>query len=266
MVPEPVADLSGIGVLVPRPLRERDTLLEKLRAVGCTPWVKPVIELKPIRNSLNGSKLEAALARADAVIFVSSHAVEFCLQALEKEQARMPENPSYFAVGRSTAEKLASIGCDAKYPVSRADSEGLLALPELVEVKGKKIIICRGRGGREKLRQELESRGAMVEYVDLYAREATERNKSDINRLIVDDKVQAVIIHSGEIMETFLACLNGESLKKLMDIVVLVPSQRVGQLPVAQQRWIRKRLVAENALPEGIVDALVRWYTDQKVG
>jgi len=51
------------------------------------------------------------------------------------------------------------------------DSDGLLALPQFVEVAGKSVVIFRGAGGRDVLRDALLARGArVVAQVDCYRR------------------------------------------------------------------------------------------------
>ena len=61
-------------------------------------------------------------------------------------------------------------------PTERFDSEGLLALPELQNVAGMRVMIFRGDGGRELLGDTLKARGATVEYVTCYL-----RSKSDLD-------------------------------------------------------------------------------------
>ena len=65
---------------------------------------------------------------------------------------RWPAQLVAFAPGPGTAEALASVGVtDVRIPATTFDSEGLLALPELSAVRGKRIVIFRGDGGREDL-------------------------------------------------------------------------------------------------------------------
>ncbi len=57
-------------------------------------------------------------------------------------------------------------------PQDGFDSEAVIALPEFAAdaVRGRKVLIFRGDGGRELLADTLRERGASVEYVTCYRR------------------------------------------------------------------------------------------------
>ena len=72
------------------------------------------------------------------------------------DPARWPPRLVAVAPGPGTAEALAAVGiAGARIPATTFDSEGMLALPELSVVRGKRIVIFRGDGGREELGETL---------------------------------------------------------------------------------------------------------------
>jgi uroporphyrinogen-III synthase len=107
----------------------------------------------------------------NGVFFISANAVRLGLDAVANYWPQWPYRLSGYAVGHASAELLAEAGIDVLVPLERADSEGLLALPALQAVQGKRFLLMRGVGGRELLRQELEARGARVDVIELYRRE-----------------------------------------------------------------------------------------------
>lgn len=90
---------------------------------------------------------------------------------LSKTSSIWPISPLYLGVGQKTAHVL-SKACKQKvnYP-QVSDSEHLLKLTELNGVENKSILILRGNGGRELIRDSLLNRGAQVSYCETYRRE-----------------------------------------------------------------------------------------------
>lgn len=58
-----------------------------------------------------------------------------------------------------------------RYPIRSESSEGLLELPEMQFLQGKRILILRANNGRDFFRKQAELRGALVSYVECYRRE-----------------------------------------------------------------------------------------------
>ena len=251
------------GVLIPRPRRAPDRFVELLERAGFEPRVLPVLEIVPKAEPALGRRLSAALQSADTVIFVSGNAVDSCLALLAAGGADLPADGHYLAVGRATAEALQRYGIAADFPSGRVDSEGLLTLPALRRPAGRRILICRGRGGREKLAGELAARGAAVDILELYDRVPTAANGEAINRLIDAGEIGTVAIHSGEILEAFLDCVEPRNRDRLRGLTFLVPGRRIAAL--VAERGLNGVLVAASALPEQMVEALVRWYTQNQV-
>ncbi|HEX2795777.1 MAG TPA: uroporphyrinogen-III synthase, partial [Immundisolibacter sp.] len=77
------------------------------------------------------------------------------------------------AVGPASARALRAAGfTDVLMPETRFDSEGLLALPQLHQLAGRRVVIFRGEGGRTLLADTLTARGADVWAVACYRRVA----------------------------------------------------------------------------------------------
>jgi uroporphyrinogen-III synthase len=249
------AALNGLRVLIPRPERQQDPLVDLLRNQGCHTFVLPVMEIRPIESPELTSRLQSSLGGADIVIFISSNAVNCCLDLLSQVGGSLPEQVAYFAVGGTTAERLAKHGCHVVFPEDKANSEGLLELEPLQQVAGKKILICRGEGGRDRLRDGLKERGAEVSYLELYRRLPSPQFAGALNGLIQSDGVDAIIVHSGEILAALYDCLEGDSREKIRHLRFVVPAQRIAEL--LADMGVTSAIVAANALPGKMVEALV---------
>src|SRR5262245_1512255 len=145
--------LSGRGILVTRPAGQAQRLATLIEAAGGRPILFPAIEIEPLERAL------PPLEEFDLVVFVSPTAVQ-CAGARAKGSS-----VQVAAVGSGTRRELEAQGfTDVVAPGEGGDSEALLALAELQELEGRRILIIRGEGGRELLADTLASRGAEVEY------------------------------------------------------------------------------------------------------
>lgn len=151
------------------------------------------------------------------LIFLSEHAVRFGIGRLLTANFDL-SSVRVFAIGSSTAARLAEAGVAALIaPV--ASSEGVLAMADLTELAGKGVLIIAGVGGRDVLAPVLIERGARVEKLDVYRRQAVD----EITEAVPE--VDAIAVASGDGFE-FMARLwfaaGGRG-----EVPVLVPSQRI---------------------------------------
>ncbi|RYY94498.1 MAG: hypothetical protein EOO24_24625 [Comamonadaceae bacterium] len=113
----------------------------------------------------SGLALRDALA-ADLVLFTSPNAVS---AAAVLGRVRNQRGRSVLAVGEGTRHALQRLGVDALSP-TRMDSEGLLAMPALRDIGGRRIGLVTAPGGRNRLAPALQARGAELRRADVYAR------------------------------------------------------------------------------------------------
>jgi uroporphyrinogen III methyltransferase / synthase len=152
--------LQGRGIVVTRPAGQAERLAALVSAAGGRAFLFPAIEIERLpERPLPG------LEEFDLAVFVSPTAVECAFGRIK--QAGVP----VAAVGSGTRRALQALGArEVLAPETGADSEALLALPELHEVAGKRVLIVRGEGGRELLADTLAARGARTEYLECYRR------------------------------------------------------------------------------------------------
>lgn len=157
------------GVLVTRPAAQAATLCRLLEAAGCTALTLPTLAIEPLAAAEPLAALRAALPCTLAV-FISANAVQHALPLIAAAGG-LPDDCTLAAVGAASAGALSAAGYrDVRVPETRFDSEGLLALPELHIVAGRRVVIFRGQDGRRLLAQTLAARGAKVHEVVCYRR------------------------------------------------------------------------------------------------
>lgn len=162
--------LAGLHVLNTRPAHQAAALSAALVAAGARVSELPLIAITPLPLPAEDERRLLDLDRYDGVFFVSANAARLGLEAIAGYWPQWPFRLPAYAVGERTAAVLRDAGLDVVVP-ARADSEGLLALPVLQEVAGRRFLLLRGDGGRELLPETLRARGARVDPIALYRRE-----------------------------------------------------------------------------------------------
>lgn len=160
-----------LHILNTRPAHQAGELTAALRAAGFAVSELPLLEIVVHELGPEQQRLLLELDRYDGVFFISANAARLGLDAVAGCWPQWPWQLKTYAVGHASAELLAADGLDVEIPGGRADSEGLLQLPSLQDVAGKRFLLMRGVGGRELLRRALEQRGAKVDVIELYRRE-----------------------------------------------------------------------------------------------
>jgi len=252
--PRVSAPLDGIGVIVTRPQRQAAGLAQKIAAVGATPLIWPAIVILPPDDRGPLERAHAALSSYDIAVFVSANAAEYGVP----DPARWPPSLRVFAPGPGTAQALASVGlAHARIPITTFDSEGLLALPELRDVNGKRVLIFRGQSGRALLGRALVQRGAHVDYVSCYRRAAPSSGAEGLIQALRDRRAHALTLSSSEGIDNLLAAVGLDGRVLLERIPAFVPHPRVAEH--ARAAGIRAVTAAAGG-DAGLVAALLEWF------
>jgi uroporphyrinogen-III synthase len=199
----------------------------------------------------------------DWVILTSANAVEHAFSQLPR-----PKRARVAAVGRATARALQQHGVEVHAtPPTVSDSESLLAMAELAAVRGRRILILKGVGGRDQLRDSLDRRGAVVTVGEVYRRKVASpgpRAVAELERACTTP-TPVFAVTSVEILDALLDLAPESRLPRLRDAPLLLPGDRVAT--AARQRgWRGPVIVAPSAEDATMLDALVRWVRGRGVG
>jgi uroporphyrinogen-III synthase len=249
----PAGRLDGIGVIVTRPQRQAAGLAHKLAAVGATPIVWPAIVIRPPADRAALERAHAALADYDVAVFVSANAAEYGAP----DPARWPRSLTIVAPGPGTAEALAAVGLGgARIPAASFDSEGMLALPALRAVAGKRVLVLRGEGGRGLLGETLAQRGARVDYVACYRRAAPQSGAAGLVEALRERRARALTLTSSEGLDNLLAAVGLEGGRLLARIPAFVPHPRIA----ARARRAGLDAVVTSGGDAGLLAGLIEWF------
>lgn len=255
--------LQGKRVLVTRPAHQATPQINGLSALGAIPVVLPLLEIRPFSSPAvefhhaKGRILDLDLYQH--VIFISANAARFGAELIDDYWPQLPIKVNWLAIGRKTAAVLTDYGIDADSNPLGYDSEALLESPTLQQVRGQRVLIVRGQGGREKLAETLRERGAQVDYADLYQRVCPVYSDSDIEQTLHQQRPDVLLVTSGEGLENLLLLAPGSrqqfALTNLLNCPLIVPSERIAQQ--ARLAGFTRITTAAGADDQAMINALL---------
>jgi uroporphyrinogen-III synthase len=248
------APLAGLTVVVTRPHRQAGPFIERATRAGATCIALPALEIDAVELD-DDARARLAPDAHDWVIYTSANAVEAARVSLPR-----PATARVAAVGRATARALEQLGLQVHaIPDGRPDSEGLLALPAFAQPAGLRILILRGLGGRELLREQLQARGAAVTVGEIYRRRAAHADPSVLaavaSALAISPRDLVVAVTSVEVLDALLGLLPPPLADRLRAQPLLLPGERVAEAAHAR-RWTGPLIVAPSAEDAAMLAAL----------
>jgi len=249
--------LAGRRVLVTRPEGLAGRLAGLLRAEGAEAVLLPAIEILPPQDPAALEALIDRLDEFDIAIFISPTAASKAHAAVTARRG-WPQRLRHAAIGGATARALQDLGIGGVLaPRGRGDSEALAALPEMAHVRGKRILIFRGQGGREALRETLEARGAVVAYAECYRRALPRADMAPLIERWRQGGIDAVSITSTEGLENLLALLGPAGAPLLRATPLFVPHPRIAEAAAGLGMG---RVAVTGASDEALVAALAAFF------
>lgn len=247
----PSAPLTGATVLVTRPAGHGAAFARRARALGAAAVPLPGLSL---RAPADVDAARAALRAAegfDGWIFVSPIAVARAFALVPALRV-----PAAFGVGAGTARALARHGARGHAPRDRADSEGLLALPELADGRGRRYALIGAPGGRDLIAPTLRARGAEVVPIHVYERAPPRLTRRHFDALALAPAPLLLPLSSGEALRHLVALLPPPLLERLRTQPLIASSARLAAL--AREHGFKDVTQAASALPTDLLAAAAR--------
>ncbi|MCK5902120.1 MAG: uroporphyrinogen-III synthase [Cocleimonas sp.] len=247
------SSLQHCWIAITRPVHQAGQLTLRLEAEGAQVFSFPLLEIIAPTSPAQVHQQAQHLKHYDTAIFISPNAVKNAFTFVSKAQLA---GLKIAAVGKKTAQTLQQHGLSVDcFPQTGFNSEALLALDKMQRVENQQMIIFRGEGGRELLRNTLISRGATVDYLNVYARRCPMLNLDQLKYQYQQNKLDIIVITSGESLAHLLRLSHGE--QWLFDLPLLVGSQRIKNK--FQSKFRGKIHVSANPSDETMYQALQQW-------
>ncbi len=253
----PTLPLAGLNIVVTRPREQAAQLAQHIEQAGGNAILFPLLEISPPADPQPLRELVAHLNEFNLAIFISPNAVRYGMEAIRAAGASLAQI-KVATVGQGSAKALRDLGAqEIIAPQDRFDSEALLALPELQNVKGWRVMIFRGDGGRELLGNTLKARGATVEYAACYQRA---KPQQDAGALFAADP-HAIAVTSSEALGYLWDMLDEPGRARLANIPLFVPHARIAE---AAQRLGWRNVIPTAGGDDGLFSGLVAWAENQE--
>lgn len=219
-------------ILLTRPPGDSRNLAQALEQLGHQVSKVPLLEIQPLDEAAREQRLAEilSLGEPDGIVCASKHSVIWGLPQLIRYWPNAKENADWYAIGGGTAAALLTLGVTALTP-QHAKSEGLLELPALQQVTGRRLLYIAGEDGRLLIETELERRGATVSRWEVYRRRPDLAAGDALMQIEVPDVLTAM---SGDSVLALDQALPANSRKEWLGKRLVVPSERVAAL--ARQR------------------------------
>jgi uroporphyrinogen-III synthase len=236
--------LAGASVVVTRPAGDADAFIRRARALGAQALRLPGTALRSLPAPASPRPA------CDLWIFTSPAAVRHAFAG-----GLLVDGAPAFAVGAGTRRALARHGIAATAPSARADSEGLLALPQLAEVGGRRIALVGAPGGRGVIAAQLQRRGADIVPLHVYQRMPPRWTHRQLEALGAAPEPLLTLLSSGEALANLAQRLAPPLFARLRRGCLVVSSDRLAGLAAAA--GFAEVVVAASAAGRDLFDAAV---------
>jgi uroporphyrinogen-III synthase len=246
--------------VITRPAKQAATFAQRLAALGGVPIICPAMIIAPPADDALFKDALRRLAEFDYALFVSANAAE----AVLAHEPAWPAALIAIAVGPTTADTLiAGAVAQVLMPPAQFDSEGVLAMPALQQVAGRRFVLFRGEGaggetGRETMRETLEARDAFVLPINCYRRLRPTTGAAALLDAWREGKVSAVVATSAAVLDNFLDMVGDAGRALLLHTPLFVPHPRISAHATARGLT---NVVTTEATDAGVLAGLLRHFS-----
>jgi len=188
------------------------------RTVAVSPW-----RLQTHTDPTTRSRLLQALA-CDWQLFTSPAAVKAAATLLSLAQIQHA-----VAVGEGTARALRKYGVQHIQVPLRMDSEGVLAMPLMADLRDKQIALITAPGGRGLIAEQIVLRGGELWRVNVYERINLSLRAATLNRLQLLNGPTVLVVSSAQALQQVLTQLPDLLRRRWLQQPIVVASARLAQ-------------------------------------
>ena len=244
--------LVGRIVLVTRPARQADSLVDRLADLGAAVLAQPAIEIGPPPD---WAPVDAAIEKIDAfdwMVFSSANGVHSFLQRLGHggRDLRALGPVKLAAIGPATAETLAEYHLHADVQPADYRAEAL-AESLAPQARGQQFLLVRASRGREVLAEMLTAAGAAISQVVAYeSRDAAEPD-ADVAAALAAGQIHWITVTSSAIARSLVRLFGSDLAKAKLAAISPITAG------VLAEAGFPAAAVAEQYTTDGLIDAIL---------
>ena len=222
--------LQAMRVLVTRPQPQADNLADAIRAQGGFALALPLLDIRPLPESQSIRDCLQQLDQYHKIITTSIPSVKYGMTMIDNWWPQRPVGIDWYAIGDATANSLQQQDITTSARSGGLDSEALLELADFQQIKAQRILIIKGRNGRNKLQTTLTRRGATVNSLAVYERTCPEYPAGYLPQQLSAHRIHVIVATSSQIVNNLQSLLNHHpDADNLKQLTLIVPSQRVAE-------------------------------------
>ena len=217
---------KSIALISTRPLKKDLENIEPKNNYKFTIIDQPLSKITPLQDYSTFDIVLESINQFHHIVFISTNAVYFFIDRLNKNKISIPNDLRFSCIGNSTRKFIEnSLKKNVYCPSDTYDSEHLLKHAIFKNIKNKNILIIRGKGGRETLKEGFESKEANVTYGECYNREYLSINLTKIKKTVQNFDQVYLLITSLESARKFMSHNINQNLDWLNSINFIVNHQ-----------------------------------------
>lgn len=245
--------LKGLRVLNTRPHNQARLLNQSIREAGGVAVECPTLEIEP--TSERWIETLPKLDNVNYAIFVSPNAVIYCFNALARQNISWPASIQVIAIGQGTVKALNKFNIKVHYTPEYPDSEHVLSLNPLQQLKNHTVVLFKGEGGRKLIEDVLLLRGAQIVNIHVYRRILPKIDPEFLNSIWQKDLVDIILLTSEQSINNLFELFGKDAHSWLQNKPCLVISERLAKS--ASSFGIKHIIISH---PDRIMDALFDYY------
>jgi uroporphyrinogen-III synthase len=242
-------------VLVTRPEHQAENLTRLISQHDGIAVLFPTLAIVAMDDSRRIHDKLAQLDKFQWLVFISANAVRMHSYYADSDKIKQLKSLRIAAIGKATAEALQRVGLPIDLvPVHGYSSEALLEMPQMQMMQGQNCLIVRGEGGLEELATALRTRGACVEYLDVYKRIIPDIDCTKVALLLQHEELDVITVTSGESLCNLLVMVEQKHHHQLIEIPLVVISNRIRQ--IAADLGFKRIAVTTSPSDEAILETV----------